>query len=312
MKKAGIFLIFGLYGAIVTSFGAYQYHNYQKSFDKIIPYSHTMETQPTETILETEVLTIQANFETIAENLTSPPTETNSMTEPEQIPQTDPIPTSAGVSETPSISEAVTEPPELVQNEQPETEWTVTYPLNLNTATFEELCTLPEIGEALAQAILNYRDEIGGFVNREQLMEISGIGEHRYSAIAPLLMIENEQPIEQPQPETVPDPIPTEPPAPEPPQAYEPPENLYINLNTATKEQLMQLPDCTEGIAETIIELREVHIHTFSNPLEILHIEAISKDYKISAELYYSWEQYLFVDDSGGKQLYLYSQPEPE
>lgn len=277
-----------------------------------------METQPTETILETEVLTIQANFETIAENLTSPPTETNSMTEPEQIPQTDPIPTSAGVSETPSISEAVTEPPEPVQNEQPETEWTVTYPLNLNTATFEELCTLPEIGEALAQAILNYRDEIGGFVNREQLMEISGIGEHRYSAIAPLLMIENEQPIEQPQPEPQPDPIPTEPPEPEPPQAYEPPENLYINLNTATKEQLMQLPNCTEQIAEKILVLRDVHIHTFSNPMEILYVNEKwinsddLKDVKISTELYLSWEDYLFVDDSGGKQLYLYSHPEPE
>ena len=74
----------------------------------------------------------------------------------------------------------------------------------------------------------------------------------------------------------------------------------------------MLLPDCTEKIAETIIELRDVHIHTFSNPLEILYVNDISKDAKIPTELYYSWEEYLFVDDEGGKQLHLYTQPEPE
>ena len=52
-------------------------------------------------------------------------------------------------------------------------------PLNLNTATQAELELLPGIGPVLAQAILDYRDSFGGFSSKEQLMEVSGIGEKR-------------------------------------------------------------------------------------------------------------------------------------
>lgn len=50
-------------------------------------------------------------------------------------------------------------------------------PINLNTATREELMTLSGIGEVKADAILAYRAENGAFQSVEQLLEVSGIGE---------------------------------------------------------------------------------------------------------------------------------------
>lgn len=50
-------------------------------------------------------------------------------------------------------------------------------PVNLNTATREELMTLSGIGEVKAEAILAYRLENGAFQSVEELLEVSGIGE---------------------------------------------------------------------------------------------------------------------------------------
>lgn len=55
--------------------------------------------------------------------------------------------------------------------------------VNLNTATKEELMTLPGIGEAKALAILQYRSEHGGFGAIEEIQEISGIKSAVFSKI---------------------------------------------------------------------------------------------------------------------------------
>lgn len=55
--------------------------------------------------------------------------------------------------------------------------------VNLNTAGKTELCTLPGIGEAKADAILKYRAQIGCFTSKEQIMEISGIKESLYTQL---------------------------------------------------------------------------------------------------------------------------------
>jgi competence ComEA-like helix-hairpin-helix protein len=59
--------------------------------------------------------------------------------------------------------------------------------LNLNTATLEELETLPEVGPVLAQRILDFREEYGGFIVVEELLEVPGIGDKTYEAIQNLV-----------------------------------------------------------------------------------------------------------------------------
>lgn len=49
-------------------------------------------------------------------------------------------------------------------------------PINLNTATVEQLATLPGIGKTRAEAILAYREQHGKFTQTDQLARITGIG----------------------------------------------------------------------------------------------------------------------------------------
>ena len=55
--------------------------------------------------------------------------------------------------------------------------------LDINLASIEDLTTLPGIGPALAQRIVDYREQNGRFSSVEELRNISGIGEKRLSAI---------------------------------------------------------------------------------------------------------------------------------
>lgn len=55
--------------------------------------------------------------------------------------------------------------------------------VNLNTATLEELQTLPRIGEVRAQAIIDYRLQHNGFRYKEELLGVDGIGQKIYEEL---------------------------------------------------------------------------------------------------------------------------------
>ena len=55
--------------------------------------------------------------------------------------------------------------------------------VNLNTATQTELEMLPGIGTSTASKILEYRKENGYFTKKEDIQNVSGIGESKYQTI---------------------------------------------------------------------------------------------------------------------------------
>jgi len=62
-------------------------------------------------------------------------------------------------------------------------------PLDLNTATADQLDALPGVGPVLAQRIVAYRTQHGGFRSVEQLQEVSGIGARRFADLEPMVRV---------------------------------------------------------------------------------------------------------------------------
>ncbi|MEU7199586.1 ComEA family DNA-binding protein [Streptomyces sp. NPDC045470] len=60
-------------------------------------------------------------------------------------------------------------------------------PVSLNTATAEQLDSLPGVGPVLARHIIEYRTAHGGFTSVEQLREVNGIGDRRFADLRPLV-----------------------------------------------------------------------------------------------------------------------------
>jgi len=62
-------------------------------------------------------------------------------------------------------------------------------PVDLNTATLEQLDALSGVGPATAQKIIDFREANGGFSSVEQLLDVPGIGDAKFAALKDLVTI---------------------------------------------------------------------------------------------------------------------------
>lgn len=61
--------------------------------------------------------------------------------------------------------------------------------VNLNNATLAELQRLPRIGPAMAQRIIDYREDVGPFRRADELVNVRGVGPRTFEQLKPHITV---------------------------------------------------------------------------------------------------------------------------
>jgi DNA uptake protein ComE-like DNA-binding protein len=128
--------------------------------------------------------------------------------------------------------------------------------IDLNTASQEQLVSIPGIGEYVAGRIINYRDKLGGFIKKEQLLEISKVDIDLYARIEGYLKLNDM-------------------------------EFRKISINTADAKELQAHPYIDWGVANSIVKIRNQKENKYKS------IEEIKVSVLIDEELFEKIKPYL-------------------
>ncbi len=162
--------------------------------------------------------------------------------------------------------------------------------IDINTATVQELDRLPGVGPSRAKSIIEYRTQVGGFKNIEELKNVGGIGEKTFSSLKDRIYAtsvvsiqKQEEPIDEDKPFQAPIEVTQYPEfkeiqKPQPAPVVEEDDNVVekININTADEFELRKLPGIGEKRAQAIIDYRKIH-GDFEKPSDIMRVMGIGK-----------------------------------
>lgn len=115
--------------------------------------------------------------------------------------------------------------------------------VNINTASQDELTSLPGIGTTKAAAIVAHRRQHGAFASVDQLTDVNGIGAKTLAAIRSEIEVGDGRTVEVGA-------VPGAPPAPSGPT---------VNINTASSSELDTLPGIGASKAAAIIADRDAN-----------------------------------------------------
>lgn len=73
-------------------------------------------------------------------------------------------------------------------------------PIDLNTATVDELQQLPGVGPGTAQAIVNFREKSGAFKRVEDLLAVHGISQTKFESIRSYVVVKSPAQHHEPPP----------------------------------------------------------------------------------------------------------------
>jgi comEA protein len=79
--------------------------------------------------------------------------------------------------------------PDSIQTVKPTITSSQNQIININTADKDQLTKLPRIGPVIAQRIIDYRNQNGKFVRKEDLKDVKGIGEKTFDNLKDLIKI---------------------------------------------------------------------------------------------------------------------------
>jgi competence ComEA-like helix-hairpin-helix protein len=119
--------------------------------------------------------------------------------------------------------------------------------IEVNTADTGDWKKLAGIGSGFARKIIRYRERLGGFVRREQLLEIPGIDSSMFQTIAPLLMVDTSL-------------------------------VQRIPLNRVGAHQLRFHPYFNGNLASALVNFRDKHGGRFASPADLKRCMLVSED----------------------------------
>ncbi|XP_076864300.1 endonuclease/exonuclease/phosphatase family domain-containing protein 1 [Brachyhypopomus gauderio] len=171
--------------------------------------------------------------------------------------------------------------------------------LNINTATEEELMTLPGVSRTVARNMVEYRERIGGFRKVEDLALVTGVGATKLEAIKLEICVSSRSGSSQHSPSSI----------------RRDQEHLAcsgMNINTATPAQLLSIRGITEKLARNIVEYRTQHgpFRTIEDLVKVPQINSSLLD-KIRFQIFVQRSRTPSTNTNGGLTVSTKSQPSP-